>query len=124
MVNANARIAELTAQLQNQQRAARFRFGFLLVLIAGLALTIWLRPVAQPGQPVIIGEPGGRALLTVDGDTPMLRLEAGQALVQLSARLDGTAVLLLSDGVYQRQAILDAQGLRLQQAGRVIGQAP
>ena len=59
-----------------------------------------------------------------DGDTPMLRLEAGQALVQLSARLDGTAVLLLSDGVYQRQAILDAQGLRLQQAGRVIGQAP
>ena len=117
MANANTRIAELTAQLQNQQRAAHLRFGLLLVLMAGLALTVWLRPVAQPGQPVIIGEPGGRALLTVDGDTPMLRLEAGQATVQLSARPDGTAVLLLSDGVYQRQAILDAQGLRLQQAG-------
>jgi hypothetical protein len=93
MTNASDRIAELTAQLQHQQCTARFRFGFLLVLMAGLALTIWLRPVAQPGQPVIIGEPGGRALLTVDGDTPMLRLGAGQASVQLSAQLDGTAVL-------------------------------
>jgi hypothetical protein len=44
--------------------------------------------------------------------------------VQLSARPDGTAVLLLSDGVHQRQAILDTQGLRLQQAGRVVGQVP
>jgi len=32
--------------------------------------------------------------------------------IQLSARPDGTAVLLLSDGVYQ------------QQAGRVVGQVP
>jgi hypothetical protein len=125
MANDSNRIAELVAQLQHQQRAAHFRFGFLLVLITGLALTIWLRPVAQPGQPVIIiGEPESRALLTVDGDTPMLRLEAGQTSVQLSARPDGTAVLRLSDGVHQRQAILDAQGLRLQQAGRVVGQVP
>ena len=110
--------ARIARSLQSKEP---YGFGFLLVLMAGLALTIWLRPVAQPGQPVIIGEPGGRALLTVDGDTPMLRLEAGQASVQLSARPDGTAVLLLSDGVRRRQAILDAQGLRLQQAWRVIG---
>jgi hypothetical protein len=84
MANDSDRIAEIAAQLQHQQRAARFRFGFLLVLIAGLALTLWLRPVAKPGQPVIIGEPGGRALLTVDGDTPMLRLQqAGRVVGQV-----------------------------------------
>ena len=44
--------------------------------------------------------------------------------IQLSSQTDGTAVLLLSDGVHQRQAILGAQGLRLQQAGRVVGQVP
>jgi hypothetical protein len=36
MANDSDRIAELTAQLQHQQRTARFRFGFLLVLMAGL----------------------------------------------------------------------------------------
>jgi hypothetical protein len=52
MANDSDRIAELTAQLQNQQHAARFRFGFLLVLMAGLALTIWLRPQTASKHPL------------------------------------------------------------------------
>jgi hypothetical protein len=48
-----------------------------------LALARWLRAGPQPGQPVRISQPGGRALLTVDETgMPLLRLEAGTASVQ------------------------------------------
>ena len=120
-----AHLDQLDAHLEHLQRSFRlWRLG-LLTAVAVLALALWLRPTPQPNQPVLISRSGGRALLTVDEDgTPMMRLEAGNASVQLAVRRDGTAVLLLSDGVRQRQATLLAEGLRLQQGERVVWQAP
>ena len=119
------RLDQFAVQIEQLQRTSRrWRMG-LLAAIAMLALALWLRPTPQPDQPVLISRSGGRALLTVDEDgTPMMRLEAGNASVQLAVRRDGTAVLLLSDGVRQRQATLLAEGLRLHQGERVVWQAP
>ncbi|MDH3601209.1 MAG: hypothetical protein OEU26_16440, partial [Candidatus Tectomicrobia bacterium] len=107
---------QLTCQLKQLQHTFRlWRLG-LLAAVAVLALALCLRPVPQPGQPVLISQAGGKVLLRVDeAGTPMLRLEAGKASMQLATRRDGTAVLLLSDGAHQRQATLLAKGLRLEQ---------
>jgi len=87
---------QLSAQLQQLQHTTRmWRLG-LLAAVAGLALTLWLRPGPQPGSPVLIRQSGDRVLLTVDDvGTPMLRLESRQAFAQLAVRTDGMAVLLL-----------------------------
>lgn len=59
----------------------RWQLG-LLAAVGGLALARWRRAGPLPGQPVLISQSGGRALLTVDeAGTPMLRLEAGSASV-------------------------------------------
>ena len=120
MATDTARIAELAAQL----RFTRVCLLCLLLIVLALGMHVLFGPFARQGQSVLIDQAGGRALLTVDGDTTMLRLEAGQASVQLAARADGTAVLLLNDSGHQQQAILDVEGLRLKQGERVVGQVP
>lgn len=100
-----ARLDQLEANVRLWQRTNRFWVWGLLTFIA--AMLFYNPPGSRPAgtlhqtltaQQVMLvdGQGNVRALLSLDEDgSPFLRLDAGRGTAMLTARHDGTAVLLL-----------------------------